>query len=44
MILVTGSVRVRPEAIEDALALSVQHVERSRQEDGCRLHSEPTRI
>ncbi len=39
MILVTGSVRVRPEAIEDALALSVQHVERSRQEEGCLLHS-----
>lgn len=39
MILVTGSVQVLPDAIDEALALSVQHVERSRQEDGCLMHS-----
>ena len=50
MLIVTGSVRARPENIERALALSLEHVRRSRREPGCVLHSvhrdveEPLRI
>ena len=39
MIIVTGSVRARPEALEEVLRLSLEHVQRSRQEPGCLLHS-----
>ena len=39
MIIVTGSVQVRPEAIDEALAVSLEHVRRSRAEPGCLLHS-----
>lgn len=39
MIIVTGSVTVRPDAIDEAIALSLEHVRRSRLEPGCRLHS-----
>lgn len=39
MIIVTGSVRVAPESLDDALALSLEHVRRSRTEAGCLLHS-----
>src|SRR5687767_8306168 len=39
MIIVTGSVRVRPGAVDDAVAVSLQHVRRSREEPGCLLHS-----
>jgi quinol monooxygenase YgiN len=39
MIIVTGSVRVRPDSIERALELSLEHVARSRQEAGCLFHS-----
>jgi quinol monooxygenase YgiN len=39
MLIVTGSVRVRSDAIERALGLSVEHVRRSRTEPGCTLHS-----
>ena len=39
MIIVTGNVRVRAECLDEALAVSVQHVERSRTEPGCLLHS-----
>lgn len=39
MILVTGSVHARPDAIDHALAISLEHVHRSRQEPGCLLHS-----
>src|SRR3954453_4676996 len=39
MLIVTGSVRVRPDAIERALAISLEHVQRSRAEPGCLLHS-----
>lgn len=39
MILVTGSVRARPDTLGQVLALSVEHVHRSRQEPGCLLHS-----
>lgn len=39
MLIVTGSVHARPENIERALALSLEHVRRSRREAGCLLHS-----
>ena len=39
MILVTGSVVVRPDAVDEALRLSLDHVQRSRTEPGCRSHS-----
>ena len=39
VIIVTGSVRVAPESLDDALALSLEHVRRSRTEPGCLLHS-----
>lgn len=39
MIIVTGSIRVRPDSIDDAIALSLEHVHRSRSEPGCLLHS-----
>ena len=39
MILVTGSVQARPEHLAEVLALSVEHVHRSRAEPGCVLHT-----
>ena len=39
MILVTGSVRARPETLDEILRLSLEHVRRSRLEPGCLLHS-----
>jgi quinol monooxygenase YgiN len=39
MILVTGSVRVQPDRLDEAIALSLEHVHRSRLEPGCLLHS-----
>jgi quinol monooxygenase YgiN len=39
MIIVTGSVRARPEDLETVLRLSLEHVHRSRLEPGCLLHS-----
>jgi quinol monooxygenase YgiN len=39
MIIVTGSVQVRPDALDEVLALSLEHVRRSRGEPGCLLHS-----
>ena len=39
MIIVTGSVRARPDTIDDAIALSLAHVHRSRAEPGCLMHS-----
>jgi quinol monooxygenase YgiN len=38
MLLVTGSVTVRPEAFEEALRLAKEHVGRSRLEPGCISH------
>lgn len=38
MIIVIGSVTVRPETLEDALILSQAHVNRSRTEPGCISH------
>jgi quinol monooxygenase YgiN len=39
MIVVTGSVTVRPEIFEEARRLSLEHVHRSRQEPGCISHA-----
>ena len=39
MIIVTGRVQVRPDRIDDALQVSLEHVRRSRDEPGCLLHS-----
>ena len=39
MIIVTGSVQARPEHLDEVLALSLEHVHRSRAEPGCLLHS-----
>jgi quinol monooxygenase YgiN len=39
MIIVTGSVNARPDAIDEVLAISLEHVHRSRREPGCLLHS-----
>jgi quinol monooxygenase YgiN len=39
VLIVTGSIRVRPEGLERALDLSLEHVRRSRAEPGCLLHS-----
>lgn len=39
MIVVTGSVKTRPETFEEARRLSLEHVRRSRQEPGCISHA-----
>lgn len=39
VIIVTGSVRTRPDTAEQAVAISLEHVRRSRGEPGCLLHS-----
>ena len=39
MLIVTGSVQVRPDSIDRALTLSLAHVRRSREEPGCLMHS-----
>ncbi len=39
VILVTGSVKARPEKLAEMLRLSLEHVRRSRLEPGCLLHS-----
>ena len=39
MIIVTGSVSVREEAVDEALEVALAHVRRSRTEPGCLLHS-----
>jgi quinol monooxygenase YgiN len=39
VIIVTGSVRARPETLHEVLALCLEHVHRSRAEPGCLLHS-----
>ena len=39
MIIVTGSVRAEPSSLDDVLAISLEHVRRSREEPGCLLHS-----
>jgi quinol monooxygenase YgiN len=39
MLIVTGSIRARPEHVDRVLELSLEHVHRSRQEHGCVLHA-----
>jgi quinol monooxygenase YgiN len=39
MIIITGSISARPETLDELLRLSLEHVARSRAEDGCLLHS-----
>jgi quinol monooxygenase YgiN len=39
MIIVTGAVTTRPDTRDAALAISLTHVQRSRAEPGCLLHS-----
>lgn len=39
MIIVTGSVVVRPDDLDRAVAVALEHVRRSRTEPGCLLHS-----
>jgi quinol monooxygenase YgiN len=39
VIIVTGSAKARPEALDEALRISIEHVHRSRTEPGCLLHS-----
>src|ERR1700687_504806 len=39
MIIVTGSVRARPDTLDELLTGSLEHVRRSRTEPGCLLHS-----
>ena len=39
MILVTGSVRARPETFDEVLRRSQEHVARSRTEPGCLAHA-----
>jgi quinol monooxygenase YgiN len=39
MIIVTGSVRARPDTLAAVLHASLEHVRRSRTEPGCLLHS-----
>lgn len=39
MLIVTGSIRARADTIDRVLALSLEHVRRSREEPGCLLHS-----
>lgn len=38
MIIVLGSVSVRPDGVDEALRLSLEHVRRSRAEPGCLAH------
>ena len=38
-VLVTGSIQARPERIDELLALSLDHVRRSRAEPGCLSHA-----
>lgn len=39
MIIVTGSVHAQPDRLAEVLALSLEHVRRSRTEPGCLLHT-----
>jgi quinol monooxygenase YgiN len=39
VILVTGSVQASAATLDEVLAISIEHVHRSRQEPGCLLHS-----
>ncbi len=38
MIIITGSILARPETLDELRAVSLEHVRRSRAEDGCLSH------
>jgi quinol monooxygenase YgiN len=38
-VVVTGSIRARPDRIDELLAMSLEHVRRSRGEPGCLAHA-----
>jgi quinol monooxygenase YgiN len=38
-VVVTGSIQARPERLDELLALSLEHVRRSRTEPGCLAHA-----
>ena len=50
VVIVTAIVQLSPDTVEEALAMSVEHVRRSRTEPGCLLHTvsrdaeDPTRL
>jgi quinol monooxygenase YgiN len=39
VIIVTGSVKARPDTLDELLRISLEHVRRSRREPGCLLHT-----
>ncbi len=39
MIVITGAVVAKPDCVDEALALSLEHVKRSRTEPGCISHA-----
>jgi quinol monooxygenase YgiN len=39
MVIVTGEVQARPESLHELLAVSLEHVRRSRTEPGCLSHA-----
>ena len=39
MVIVTGSAVIQPDRIDDAIAVSLEHVRRSRTEPGCLSHA-----
>jgi quinol monooxygenase YgiN len=39
VIIVTGSVKARPDTLDELLRISLEHVHRSRLEPGCLLHT-----
>jgi quinol monooxygenase YgiN len=39
MIIVTGSIVARPDSVDELIALSIEHVRRSRTESGCKSHA-----
>jgi quinol monooxygenase YgiN len=38
VIVVTGSIQARPDTVDELIALSLEHVHRSRTEPGCLTH------
>lgn len=39
LVIVTGEIQARPETLDELLALSLEHVRRSRTEPGCLSHA-----
>ncbi len=44
MIIVTGRIVARPESLDELVALSLEHVRRSRSEPGCLTHTVQTDV